>query len=141
MDGGVSVHLQSFILNPKIQDTLNEGEKNEFKLTKTKKMSIFVLLTLLLALTPLIGVARADTTYIYVNDNGWSDPTVGTWDPTTRTATLTQDLTATTIVIDASNIILDGNGHKITGAHSHGISIIGSKDVTLKNFNIEQLNF
>lgn len=57
----------------------------------------------------------------------------GTWDEETSTCTLTQDLTES-VMIERSNITLDGNGHSIKGEGTgYGIYLWEKKNVTIKN--------
>lgn len=74
---------------------------------------------------------------IFVSDNGWSDPSIGSWDPITRTATLTQDVTET-IQIDSDDITLNGNYHSIAGS-SRGINCYRINNVTIKNTEINSV--
>jgi len=81
------------------------------------------------------------TSTIYLSDSGWSDPIVGTWDPVTKTGTLTQDLTET-IQIDSNGITLDGNGHKVVGSGSgSGVYLSGRSGVTVKNLEIKNFYY
>jgi parallel beta-helix repeat protein len=77
---------------------------------------------------------------IFLTDAGWSDPTVGTWDAVTRTATLTTDINQT-IQVDTNNITLDGNEHTVTGASTGiGVFLSGRSGVTIKNLNVKQFS-
>ena len=58
---------------------------------------------------------------ITLDSDGWSQP-VGTWDPVTRIATLTQDVRET-IQISASDITLDGDGHTVAAPKDYGIFV------------------
>jgi parallel beta-helix repeat protein len=76
-------------------------------------------------------------------DTGWSEP-VGTWDPATRTAILTQDLNET-IQIDSNGITLEGNGHKVTGrgagdgdAGYWGVRAYRKNNLTIKNLRVSR---
>lgn len=73
---------------------------------------------------------------ITLDDNGLSSP-VGTWDPVTRTATLTQNV-AETIQIVSSNITLDGGNFTISVPNSEGIIVQGTgiHDVTIRSVRI-----
>jgi parallel beta-helix repeat protein len=77
-----------------------------------------------------------EPTLLTLGDAGWSDPTVGTWDPETRTATLTTDL-GRPVEIIADNLTLNGNGHTITGSGSgRGVSLTGRSGVTVANLTV-----
>jgi len=66
------------------------------------------------------------------------DTSIGTWDPVTRTYTLTTDVYET-IQIDEDNLTLDGSGHTVTGAGSgHGVYLYGRTDVTVRNMNVQE---
>ena len=82
---------------------------------------------------------------IVLDESGWSNPSVGEWDPLTRTAILDRDLTETEILILADGITLDGNGHKITGTGTaddkiNGIMIFERSGITVKNLNLRNYN-
>jgi hypothetical protein len=78
---------------------------------------------------------------IGLSSSGWSDPTVGTWDPVTRTAILTRDVDQT-IWITSSNITLDGNGHKIVGSNSgNGLYLSGYHYQNVKNLEIRNFTY
>jgi parallel beta-helix repeat protein len=74
---------------------------------------------------------------IFLNDTtGWSNPLVGTWDPITRTGTLTQNVTET-IQIDSNNITLDGDRYTVAGTGTgFGVYLRGRTGVTVKNLNL-----
>ncbi|MDI6816249.1 MAG: NosD domain-containing protein [Actinomycetota bacterium] len=74
---------------------------------------------------------------IFLSDSGWSRDGIGTWDPVTKTATLTSDVFET-IQIDSDGITLDGNGHTVTGSGSgSGIYLHGRTGVTVKNATVK----
>ena len=73
---------------------------------------------------------------VTLGDSGWSDPSVGTWDPATRTAALTVEL-ARPIQIAAGNLTLDGSGHTVSGSGSgDGVVINGYSGVTVRNLTV-----
>ena len=75
---------------------------------------------------------------IFLSDSGWSDTTVGTWDPSTKTGMLTRDVYET-IQIDSDGINLDGAGHTVTGTGSgFGVYLPNRTGVTIKNINAER---
>lgn len=66
-----------------------------------------------------------------------ADTSVGTWDPVTRTYTLTTDVYET-IEIDEDNLTLDGTGHTVSGPGSgNGVYLNGRTDVTIQNLNVQ----
>jgi parallel beta-helix repeat protein len=66
-----------------------------------------------------------------------TNTSVGTWDPVTRTYTLTQDVTGS-IRIDQDNLTLDGAGHRVVGPGSgDGVALFARTGVTVKNLNIQ----
>lgn len=75
-------------------------------------LTIIFVLGLVSAGAVLAGSA-AQPSAVCLGDNGWSQP-VGTWDPATRTATLTRDLKLP-VRIEGDSLTLDGNGHVIAG--------------------------
>lgn len=73
---------------------------------------------------------------IFLSDTGWSNP-VGTWDPITKTGTLTQDVYET-IQIDSSGVTLDGNGFSAIGSGTgHGVYLYKRSSVTITNLTVE----
>ncbi|MFC1966577.1 nitrous oxide reductase family maturation protein NosD [Chloroflexota bacterium] len=106
-----------------------------------KKLTVLAALMLLLAMVvPSTVSANPDIT---ISDSGWSDTTVGTWDPGTKTATLTKDLNEG-IKIQGNGITLDGAGHTITGSGGgNGVDIqYGTlQGITIKNLNVTGFNF
>ncbi|MFA6493528.1 MAG: NosD domain-containing protein [Candidatus Paceibacterota bacterium] len=81
---------------------------------------------------------RKSTKFIADNATGGDCTTIGTWESTTKTCTLTQDLTET-IQIDSDGITLDGNGHSIliTPEYSSGgVYLYDKTGVTVKNVTI-----
>lgn len=73
---------------------------------------------------------------IFLSDSGWSNPAVGTWDPCTKTGTLTTNVNET-IQIDSDSITLDGNGYTVTGTGTgYGVYLYKRKGVTIKNLNV-----
>ncbi len=75
------------------------------------------------------------TIFIRDNTTGGDCSLIGTWDNTIKTCTLTTDSTSN-IQIDSSNIVLDGNGHALTGNDTgFGVYLTGKTGVTIKNLN------
>ncbi|MCL6431195.1 MAG: right-handed parallel beta-helix repeat-containing protein [Anaerolineae bacterium] len=113
------------------------------------RRSLLVLTVTVLLLGLCAGMASAATqehaawrlseqacTPITLGDTGWSVPSVGTWDPATRSATLTTDLSCA-IQITADNLTLDGGGHTVTGAGSgDGVVLNGRFGVTITNLTV-----
>ncbi len=93
---------------------------------------IFTWATLLLFI--LIGVQQAKAVIYLIP----SDTTIGTWDPVTRTYTLTKDVDDTIEVVD-SELTLDGAGYTVTGnGGSYGVYLSGRTGVTIKNLNVQK---
>ncbi|UCG56935.1 MAG: right-handed parallel beta-helix repeat-containing protein [Phycisphaerales bacterium] len=89
-----------------------------------------------LAISQLVFIQPQAGT-IYLSDTGWSDPTVGTWEASTKTGTLMVDLDET-IQIDSDEITLDGNGHTLTGGgDGYGVYLSYRTGVTIKNLNVQ----
>lgn len=96
--------------------------------------------SLILPLFLFLGSASAAEATIYLSDTGWSQP-VGTWDPATRTGTLTQDATEP-IEIVSDGIALDGNIHAVTGfGTGSGVYLSGRTGVTIKNLIVKQFRY
>jgi parallel beta-helix repeat protein len=73
---------------------------------------------------------------IFLSDSGWTKP-VGTWDPITKTGTLTQDVSEN-IQIDSDGIILDGNGFSVIGSGTgNGVYLYQRSNVTITNLTVE----
>jgi parallel beta-helix repeat protein len=75
-----------------------------------------------------------------INDGatGGDCTSIGTWNVSSKTCTLTTDLTET-IEIDSDGITLDGSGHMITGSGNtsgNGLYLSGRNGVTIKNTNV-----
>ena len=67
-------------------------------------------------------------------------PTYGTWETTTLTCTLNQDLNQS-LEITENNIALDCNGYNILGNKTgHGIYLNGKENVTIKNCNVNNFS-
>jgi len=83
--------------------------------------------------------AQAAEWHIQDNATGGDCSSIGTWDISTKTCTLTQDLNQG-IVIDSDNTTLDGNGHTVTGTGGlgagTGIYLSGRTGVTIENLNV-----
>ena len=70
-----------------------------------------------------------------------SNSSVGVWNETSRTYTLTQDVTDS-LYIEEGNLILDGNGFTITGpSNLNGINLAYKNNVTIKNLNIQGFHY
>lgn len=83
---------------------------------------------------------ESGTKFINDNDTGGDCSSIGIWDPSEKTCTLTTDLTET-IQIDSDGIILDGNGHLMTGSNTgRGVYVTDRKYVTIKNLNVTQFS-
>jgi parallel beta-helix repeat protein len=73
--------------------------------------------------------------------DGGDCTSIGTWDPGTKTCTLTMDVDETT-AIAANDVTLDGGGYTVRGTgqpspDSHGIVVSGRTGVTIQNLNVE----
>ncbi len=81
-------------------------------------------------------VVHAEEPTVYLTDAGWSDPTVGTWDASTRTGVLTRDLGGPIEVV-SDHVTLDGAGHAITGSgNGNGLTLMGRQGITIKDLQI-----
>lgn len=117
-----------------------ESASMKHKLYKNIKVNrIFSLFVGLLMVTGVffaigVGPVSANDT-IYLSNEGWSVP-VGTWDPATQTAVLMQDISSP-IVITSDYIVLDGNGHIISGdGLGDGVYAESRHDIAIKNLTI-----
>ncbi|MEW6173809.1 MAG: right-handed parallel beta-helix repeat-containing protein [Bacillota bacterium] len=82
---------------------------------------------------------QAALTTVYLSSSGWSDGSVGTWDSSIKTGTLTKDLTDTTIVINGDDITLDGNRKTLTGTTGtgNGVVITAKSGDIIKNLTVK----
>jgi|GEM_PF-6177843 len=78
---------------------------------------------------------KTSTKFIKDDATGGDCASIGIWDASTKTCTLTTDLNET-IQIDDSNLTIDGNGHFIQG-NNIGIYIFNKNGVIIKNTNIK----
>lgn len=100
---------------------------------------IFAVLSFSFVVTP--ASAASDGWHIKDDPTGGECSLIGVWDTTRKTCTLSQDLSQG-VIVDSDNIILDGNGHMITGTGSgNGVDLSGRTGVTLKNLNIEKFTY
>lgn len=80
---------------------------------------------------------RKSTKFIKDDATGGNCYSIGIWDSTTKTCTLTTDLNET-IQIDSDGITLDGNGHTITGSKTgNGVYVYRRTGVTIKNLTVK----
>jgi len=79
---------------------------------------------------------------IYIRADGSIEPASAPITTRDRvTYTLTDDVTTEGIVIERDNIILDGNGRKVTGqGKGYGILLENRKKVTVRNIKIEKFD-
>lgn len=82
---------------------------------------------------------RKSTKYIKDDVTGGNCTLIGVWDWPTKTCTLTTDVNET-IQIDNDNIILDSNGHEISGYNTGSGIYVNKKNVTLKNLKIKNFS-
>ncbi|MFD3156794.1 NosD domain-containing protein [Haloimpatiens sp. FM7330] len=100
--------------------TDNEGMYS-FKLDLSKTHLIFI---------------QTDTSTIYLTEDGWSDESIGSWNPETRLATIKEKV-YDTIEIDVDNVIVDGNNNELIGSdYGNGIFINEKQNVTITRFKI-----
>jgi len=85
---------------------------------------------------------RKSTKFINDNASGGDCQTIGIWDASTRTCTLTVDVNEA-MEIDSDNLTLNGNGHVITGTNNNwsGIYLPGRKNVTLANLTVTNFSY
>jgi len=113
---------------------------------KKKFPSILLAALLAFSILPVFPPAWAVWTggTIYIKADGSIVPSnapVTTRDKVTYTLTDDIKTTGNGIVVERDNIILDGNGHTITGPGSaRGILLEYRKNVTIRNFKIENFN-
>jgi parallel beta-helix repeat protein len=72
---------------------------------------------------------------IFLTDSGWSDPSVGTWDPVGRVATLTRDLTET-LQVSGTGLTLDGAGHRVDSGNLVGVYVPSAADIAIRRLAI-----
>ncbi len=83
---------------------------------------------------------KKSTKFIFDDAVGSDCISIGNWDSTTKTCTLTSDV-GETIEIGGSGITLDGNGHSITGVGTgSGVFIGGQAGVVIKNLTVSHFS-
>jgi len=90
--------------------------------------TIFLFLFLFVGIQPALAI-------VHIPD----DTSVGVWDNTTSTFTLTTDINDS-VQIRQDNMTLDGDGHKITvgpQSYSYGVYLSDRSGVTIKNLIVE----
>jgi len=109
-----------------------------------KPVSSIMLALLLVSMLTLafnIQPVKASGT-IYIRADGSIDPAdapISTFDNITYTLTRNITSDADGIIVERSNIIIDGNGYTLQGTgaeHYKGIDLSGKKNVTIRNVNI-----
>ncbi|MEW6020446.1 MAG: NosD domain-containing protein [Pseudomonadota bacterium] len=79
---------------------------------------------------------RAAGTYTIRDDaTGGQCGAIGTWNPVTKTCTLTTDVNGT-VGITSNGITLDGNGHELTGPRLNGGLVFNTSGVTVRNLTV-----
>jgi parallel beta-helix repeat protein len=89
----------------------------------------------------LIGI-RASNAAWSISDNatGGDCTSIGTWNNTTKTCTLTAGVTQP-ITMDSNSIILDGAGYGLTGSGTgDGVYLSGRSNVTVRNLIVSDFN-
>lgn len=78
---------------------------------------------------------------IYLSDSGFSED-VGIFDPVTRIATLTQDINEKILIIETSNIVLDGNNFSIINLTLNNCIVIENNltSITIKNLLLQAID-
>lgn len=79
------------------------------------------------------------TKFINNNAQGGDCSSIGTWDQTTLTCTLGQDVNET-IQINASNATLDGAGHTVNGSYTGNGIYLNAPGVTVKNLTVQHFS-
>ncbi|MBI5871168.1 MAG: IPT/TIG domain-containing protein, partial [Actinobacteria bacterium] len=109
-------------------------------------LGFLVLAVLLLNLAFTQDAQAAAAKVISASATGGDCSTVGTWNASTKTCTLTADINAAGkngIEITADGITLDGNGHSVTGSggFTTGVSLSVRNNVTVKNLTVSNFNY
>ncbi len=108
-----------------------------FSRTKRRPLRLAAAFVLLIAfvLAPLAPL-RIATAADYTIGAGASCAPLGTWDESTRTCTLIQDVNGSLAIL-GTDITLDGNGHAITGTGGGiGIDLRNRSDIRLQNVTL-----
>lgn len=87
--------------------------------------------------------AAPDEWHIKDDATGGECTLIGTWDAGSKTCTLTQDLTQSSIFIDSDYLTLDGGGHTTTGssAIAVGVYLLSRTGVTIRNLNVTSFSY
>lgn len=105
-----------------------------------RRITSIVLAILVLGMLSTGAVQAAPGSRTIRDDaTGGDCASIGTWDPATKTCTLTMDLTDS-IVIESSGITLDGNGYGIIGDGTGvGVELTWNRsNVTIENLSVSQ---
>jgi len=140
----ITMMVEPVLVSPSAQITLSgflpnttyyKYEDNYHNLTEivTDESGAFSYTQDLTSLHLIFIQPRKSTKFIADDATGGDCITIGTWNNTTKTCTLTQDVFET-IQIDSNGVTLDGNGYVITGSNTgYGIYLFNKSGVTLKN--------
>lgn len=109
-----------------------------------RRASLLVILVLSVTFLFLLHStnASAETRFVIMDDaTGGACPSIGQWDPQTKTCTLTRDLFVEAIDIGSGGLTLDGNGHSISDdtlfpTSGAGIRVSGKTGVTIRNTRV-----
>jgi len=110
----------------------------------------FVLIVAILAggamfgCNPDVALETAEQKYVRNDSTGGDCTQIGIWNAENLTCTLTADYTYR-IIIDSDGIILDGNGHSLTGAgtneNNDAITVTRHNGITIKNFVLQNFSY
>jgi len=115
----------------------------EREVCKINRMVAFILVLLSILATANLQSVKASGP-IYIRPDGTVDPLGSPLQRSGDLYTLTANITASGdgIVVEKSNVIIDGNGYTIQGgASEHAFYMYGIKNVTIKNTRIEGFSY
>ncbi|MEW6018382.1 MAG: NosD domain-containing protein [Pseudomonadota bacterium] len=100
---------------------------------------------ILLLLLPHAAEAAVSPT-MYIRATGGDCSKIGTWDPATKTCTLSGDVifgTTNGIVVDGHGVTVDGAGHTITGAlgFNSGVTSSLKSNITVRNLHVSGFRY
>jgi parallel beta-helix repeat protein len=110
-----------------------------------RKLSIVLILIILISAFNIVHVAQVEAVdtleIITLGNTGWNDSSVGTWDLTTLTGTLTRDIYGS-IEIISSGVTLEGGGYTLRGdGTSWGVKKQYGSEITVRNLIIDSYEY
>ncbi len=101
---------------------------------------IAVMMFVCLAVLTVTASAASGAFTIRDNSTGGDCTSIGTWDNSSRTCTLNQDINGTIGIVD-TGIILDGAGHTLSGPGMDGGLVFNDSNVVVENLTVTGFDY